>query len=212
MYEKIDRDGLDSLAPHEVLEFLLFFSLPRVNTNEIAHELLDRFGTLRRIINADPRDLLAVKGVGMQTVRLLKSLPQLNRIAMDEEITVKPIHSPHELIGYLRLFFSGEKREICYVFIFDACRYLTYKGILFVGGRDEVPFYPRDLIEITLKYDGAYVVISHNHLGKSCLPSTSDNVMTREMQEGLRTIGVVLLDHIIISPHGYYSYSSEGDL
>lgn len=212
MYDRIDRDGIESLAAHEILEFLLYFSLPRVNTNEIAHRLLERFGTLRKVINADREDLLAIKGVGMQTVRLLKALPYLQKLAMDEEITDKPIHSPQELTGLLRHTYSLEKREVCYVFVLDACRYLTYKGILFVGGRDDVPFYLRDLIEVTLKYDGAYVVVSHNHLGRSCSPSTSDNVMTREIQEGLRTIGVVLLDHIIVSPQGYYSYALEGDL
>ncbi len=212
LYDKVDQHGLSSLAPHEVLEYLLFFSIPRVNTNEIAHRLIRRFGSLRGVIYADSDDLKAIEGVGVHTVRLLKALPQLCQITMDEELADKPIHSPHELLDFMRLFFAGEKRELCYIFVMDACRYLTHKGVLFAGGRDEVPVYLRDLIETILKYNGAYLVICHNHLGKSCLPSAPDNQMTYEIQEGLRTIGVVLLDHIIISPHGYYSYAAEGDL
>lgn len=205
--------GLDSFADHEVLELLLFYAIPRQDTNPIAHRLLERFGTLDTLFAAPISEIQKVEGVGENAATLIKMLfPVCRRVRMSARKRETIINSCESAGEFFKNFFYGEEREVFY----EAC--LDVKGKLLMcfrlaeGAADTVAVNQRKLVENALLANASRIVLAHNHPSGVATPSRMDICSTRELRDALATVGVELLDHIIVADDDFVSLSASGML
>lgn len=207
------QHGLDSFADHEVLELLLFYAIPRKDTNPIAHALMDRFGSLDAVLAAPVEELCRVKGVGESAAALLKLTPQVyrrSRIAAAERERV--LNSSQRAGDYLLELFTGETAEVLYELCLDRKGKLLACRRVGEGGVSSINVDLRKIVENALLTGASGVILSHNHPSGIALPSADDCAATVRVKEALGTVGLVLVDHIVVADGDYVSMADSGQL
>ncbi len=207
------QHGLDSFADHEVLELLLFYAIPRKDTNPIAHALMDRFGSLDAVLSAPVEELCRVKGVGESAAALLKLIPQVyrrSRIAAAERERV--LNSSQRAGDYLLELFTGETAEVLYELCLDRKGKLLACRRVGEGGVSSINVDLRKIVENALLTGASGVILSHNHPSGIALPSADDCAATVRVKEALKTVGLVLVDHIVVADGDYVSMADSGQL
>ena len=209
--EQCLENGFDGLPSHQVLELLLFYAMPYKDTNELAHRLLDRFGSFAGVVNADYQELLQVNGVGPNTACLLALLPEFFRRYQLDMFGKRPrIADRQQLAEYAQALLAGKHYEAMYIVCMDAQRRVTGAPVLGEGTLSEVVVYPRNTVEMALRYQAKYVVLAHNHPGGTLRPSSADVQLTDQLRAVLRAVGITVLDHVIVAGDGYYSFADHG--
>ncbi len=205
--------GFDHFEDHQILELLLFYANTRQDTNPIAHELIDSFGSLKGVLEARPEMLATVKGIGPQAATLISMVVPLtrvwNRCAMS-----KPdrIGNSREAEKYCLSLVAGNRTERFYVIALNAqCNVLGRRRIS-EGSLSEVSAYPRLVMETALNYNAHSVLLCHNHPGGTCAPSQEDIASTLQLQRLLNGVGILVLDHIIVAGSVTYSMIEHGDI
>ena len=213
MRHRFLQGGLESFADHEALELLLYYAIPRRDTNPIAHTLMERYGSLAAVLDAPVEDLQKTEGIGESTAVLLKLVPQLYRKARLAEAERETVLNSSERAGaYLLERFAGEKHEVVYALFLDrkgkllACRRLGEGGIASAG------LDIRRLLEQALLTSASAVILSHNHPSGVALPSADDYMATDRAKSALGSIGVQLADHIIVADQDFVSMADSGYL
>ena len=205
-------EGLDAFDEHNVLELLLFYAIPRSDTNPTAHELLDTFGSLSAVLDAPLDALMKTKGVGENAATLLKLIPALARRYEIDKNNIACLSSTSLVGEYLLSRYVGKTQEVAYLICLDG----KYKPLCCVaiseGIVNTVSINARRVIELALKYNAVGVVLAHNHPGGIALPSNDDISTTFLIRDALRTINVKLLDHIIVADGDYVSMADSGML
>lgn len=207
------QHGLDSFADHEVLELLLFYAIPRKDTNPIAHALMDRFGSLDAVLAAPVEELCRVKGVGESAAALLKLTPQVyrrSRMAAAERERV--LNSSQRAGDYLLELFTGETAEVLYELCLDRKGKLLACRRVGEGGVSSINVDLRKIVENALLTGASGVILSHNHPSGIALPSADDCAATVRVKEALKTVGLVLVDHIVVADGDYVSMADSGQL
>ncbi len=211
-------DGLDGFPDHNILEMLLFYALPRGDTNEIAHRLLNSYhGNISEVLGADVESLRKVPGVGENAAVLLSMLPQVFRIYRQELMERKGIFGRSDVEQYIANRFTGENVERVLIACLDNRWNLI--GDEFQakhGGKVNCEFVStgsvnfslvdrRAVIETCLRYNATAAIIAHNHPRGSALPSRDDLNTTVDIKRSLEVIGVRLIDHLIVAREDYIS-------
>lgn len=213
MKKRFSEHGLASFSDIEALEMLLFYALPRKNTNEIAHHLLDRFGSFRGVLEADLDELRTVEGVGENAAALLRLVTEMNMRYVQSEQSAGRIMTQSEAAGeYLIPLYAYQKREMAYMLFLNSAGRLLCCRELARGIVNRVEFSARDIIEAAIKENAAKVVLSHNHLSGTALPSQSDIDSTLRIRDALKVIGIELSDHIIVCDDDFVSLYDSGYL
>ncbi len=209
--EQFRSHGLDSFADHEVLELLLFYAIPRKDTNTIAHALIDRFGSLEQVLAAAPEELEKVPGVGENAATLLKLIPQITRRARVSSASNEKVLDTTERIGaFFVEQFVAETNEIMYQLCLDAKGRMLGCHKISVGDVSSVSLNLRKVVEHALRSNAVLVALAHNHPSGVAFPSHEDKIATTLAREALETIGVRLVDHIIVADDDYISLRHEG--
>ncbi len=207
------KDGIDSFEPHQVLELLLFYSIPRRDTNELAHELLKKYGSLSGVFEADPKDLAKIPGIGENTAFLLSLIPQLARRYTNDKWGDKPeLNSSTKAGNYAVSLFGGRTYEAFYIICLDAQNRVNYSELVHEGTINEAPVYPRLLVEAAIRHKANSVILAHNHPGGTLNPSRADIEATRTICTALEAISIKVIDHIIVCGEKYYSFAENGRL
>lgn len=195
-----------ALSSHEVLEVLLFYAIPRKNTNELAHKLLDVFGTLEGVLTAEYDSLIVIDGVGHKTATFITTLNEIrNRI--DEEKNVMPtIFSYDGCKQMLINSFRGTTEEKFVAFFLDKRGAILVRKIFSSHSDSMVDFDLGELLKGALVKNAHSAVICHNHLSGNPKPSFSDDRATEKIFLALRLHNVILSDHIIIAGDHAFSY------
>ena len=209
----INEKGFEHFEDHQILELLLFYANARQDTNPLAHELLDRFGSLKGVLEARPEQLMTVDGIGKQQAVLLSMVVPLTRVwhrcAME---TPKRIGNSREAENYCLSILAGERTERFYVISLNAkCNVLGRRKIS-EGSLSEVSAYPRMVMETALNYNAHSVLLCHNHPGGTCAPSPEDIASTLQLQRLLNGVGILVLDHVIVAGDRTYSMIQHGDI
>ena len=213
MRQRFLKSGLDAFADHEALELLLYYAIPRRDTNPIAHALMERYGSLSAVLAAPVEDLKKVEGVGESAAILLKLAPQLYRKAKMSDAEQETILSSVERVGaYLLERFAGEKNEVVYQLCLDRKGKLLVCKKLGEGGVTSADLDIRRLVENALLTGASAVVLAHNHPSGVALPSDDDYTATRRIQEALQAVEVPLVDHIIVADSDFVSMAESGYL
>ena len=213
MKKRFLEGGLDHFADHEALELLLFYAIPRRDTNELAHRLIDHYGSLDAVLSAPVEDLLRTDGIGEHAAVLLKLVPrvvQKSRLsAANREMVLSDVDRMGE---YLLERFRGEKNEVIYQLCLDRKGKLLSCRRLNEGGVDSSELNIRRLVENALLASASLVVLAHNHPSGIALPSQEDYVTTDRVAAALEVVGIQLLDHIIVADDDYVSMADSGVL
>ena len=213
MRQRFLKSGLDAFADHEALELLLYYAIPRRDTNPIAHALMERYGSLSAVLAAPVEDLKKVEGVGESAAILLKLAPQLYRKAKMSDAEQETILSSVERVGaYLLERFAGEKNEVVDQLCLDRKGKLLVCKKLGEGGVTSADLDIRRLVENALLTGASAVVLAHNHPSGVALPSRDDYAATDRAKTALAVVGVALTDHIIVADGDFVSMSDSGYL
>lgn len=208
--EQFRQTGLDSFADHEALELLLYYAIPRRDTNPTAHLLLQKFGSLEGVFNASVEELQSVEGVGENAAILLSMLPAIVRRSMRAPAKEKILNSVERCGKYFLELLRHERREVLYQACLDAKGKLIVCKKLSEGNADSAAFSARQVVENALVADASLVVLAHNHISGVALPSEIDCVVTRRVRDALRAVDINLSDHIIVSDNDYVSMNQSG--
>ncbi len=202
--ERVRREFLengfsDATPPHKILEMLLFYSIPRKDTNEIAHALLDRFGSVEGILNASAPELMRIEGIGENSAALIKLLvPLFKHYQIGNNKTFRPT-SYDQICDFVKKKYMGLTHEVFAITTFNHAGKLIAFDILSEGDVSAVAMSNRIVVEKVLERKAAAVVISHNHPTGHAFPSDSDIERTKELLSAFRHLDIQLLDHIIVS-------------
>ena len=209
--EKFLAHGLDSFTDIEALELLLFFALPRQDTNPLAHALLDRFKNLRGVLTADLDALESVPGIGENAALLLRLVTALNRRCAEAGNAKRAVIKDSAAAGeYLMPYFAYRREECSVLLCLDVAGRVIQCHRVAEGGPGSVELAPRTLVELALRDKAAQVILAHNHISGVALPSGADIAVTQNLCQLLRTIDVELLDHIIVSEGDFVSLRDSG--
>ncbi|MDD4797029.1 MAG: DNA repair protein RadC, partial [Eubacteriales bacterium] len=204
---------LDSFQPHEVVELLLFYAIPRRNTNELAHALMAYFGSLSRIFNAPMEDLMAVPGIGQNAAVFLSMLPKVWRLyRQDSSRTASALDTYQRAGEYAVDLFIGRAREGLALLTLDASCRLLRDHMLHEGTVNEVTVHPRLIVETVLRDNASQVLLAHNHPGGSLKPSNADLLFTRRVALALAPIDVDVADHLIVCDDRFFSLAHAGHM
>lgn len=205
------KQGLSGFEPHEVLELALFFTRPRGNTNEIAHNLLKKFKTISAVLDAAPEELITVDGVGENTAVFLKLLPQLFAVYRQDKLSDEKIITGTDAAGkYFIPLFLGKKCEEVYMLSLDDKHKIIRCTKLFEGSVNAAPITVKKVVAEAVNTNATTVIIAHNHPGGIALPSSNDKIITRKLFTALDLINIRLEDHIIVADEDYVSLADSG--
>jgi DNA repair protein RadC len=207
-------EGLDAFEDHQVIELLLFFAIPRRDTNDLAHLLLRRYGSFSALLDADPVDLAQTEGVGEAAATLLSLVPALTRRysvdrARQERHTLTTSERSAEFLVPLM---AGRSEEVFYIVCLDTqCRVIV-PALVVEGLPDRAHIEPRKAVEVALRHKAHSVLLAHNHPSGQAKPTTADHRITQTLVGAFGAIGIVVRDHIIVAGDDWYSFSRAGDL
>lgn len=197
-------DGLDNFNEINALELLLFYTIPRSDTNPLAHRLLDRFGSFSAVLDADYNDLLEVEGVSDHTATFLKLLPESARYYESCKISQRKELSTLSDIGefFVRKY-VGVVKEIVYMLLLDNKRCVISIEKVHEGSVSSAAVSVRKMAETALKKRAAAVVIAHNHPSGLAIPSPDDILVTRNINSALQMLEIEFIDHFVVAENKY---------
>ncbi len=210
--EKMIKNGLESLADHEALEILLGYCVALRDVNEIAHNLIKKFGSIKAVFDAPYEELLLVKGVGKVSASYIRFIPEMTKFYYTLGSRNKNvIYDSCPKIGALFLpKFIGESVECVYAAAFDnigrlvRCEKIS-KGIVNLS---QVTI--KQIVDFTIRSNAASIALAHNHPSGIALPSINDFESSKTIASILDSIGVMLIDHIIVTDDDYVSLRESG--
>ena len=198
--------GAAALADYELIELILFRSIPRIDVKPLAKELIKRFGSFAEAIAADPKRLEEVEGMRPSAIvefKIVEAAAQ--RFAKGAVKKRLPMGSWSEVVDYCRTSMAFENREIFRILFLDKKNGLIADEVQGAGTVDHTPVYPREVIRRALELSATAIVLVHNHPSGDPSPSTQDVTMTREIIAIAKPLGVTVHDHIIVGRDGHAS-------
>lgn len=209
--QRLIKSGADSLENHEIIELLLYYAVPRKDTNELAHLLMDSFGSISAIMDAPFSCLSEVDGIGESSALLLKLIPVLARLYMEDKYkNLDKIMTEEKVHKMILNKFIGRTNENIALMLMDSKHKLLFFGIVCEGNTNASDIHIGKIMNLAVKYNAAYCILAHNHPSGVALPSNQDLETTRALSSAFRLLGVRLLDHIIVADNDSISLLDSG--
>ena len=209
--EKFLSSGLDGFHDYEVIELLLTLATPRKDCKEQAKAALKRFKTLQGVIEATPGALQEIKGIGPKNILGIKLVHAAAGRYLKKKIVKKdPIRSSRELFDYLYHALRDKMREIFKVVFLDAQNRIIAIETLFEGTLTASSVYPREVVQAALQHHAASLLLVHNHPSGEPRPSREDRLITQQLINACRVMGITVHEHLIIGDNTYFSFADHG--
>jgi len=207
----LKEGNFDHFEAHNILEYLLFNTIPIRDTNDTAHRLLNHFGTLSAVFDAPYSELIKVEGVGPHTATLIKAvLPMARAYSRDKDRLGIVLDETEKVVDFLSAKYVGYNDEVFSVICLDnCCKVLSY-DVIARGNVDMVHMDTRKLMEILIHTNATCAIIAHNHPGGTAIPSAGDQKATKTVGLSCSSINVKLLDHIILTDNDAVSMRESG--
>lgn len=205
--DRVRKESLEHFQDYQVLEYALTFVLPYKDTNLIAHELINKFGSLYAVLEADEEELMQVEGISEVSAHFLSHLLEIYRYYEQEKAkqTVTVI-SPDEVYKFVKQFFKGKLVEEIYLVSLSPNNKVVSIDKISQGTNCSAQADMRKIMELVTRRKVSNIVIAHNHPKGSCEPSDDDNNFTKMLVTSLTLSGCHLMDHLIIGEDDHYSY------
>lgn len=212
MRKRFFEQGLDGFDEHQVLEVLLYFAVARKDTNELAHALIAKFGSLSRVLEAPIPKLMEVPGIGENAAALISFSSALSRYYMFNKVKESGsiLSSIEDCGAYLLPLMINRETEVVYLLCLDAkCKLLCSK-MIGEGSVNSAGIPIRKIVETALAANATSVVLAHNHPSGLAFPSNEDINTTKLVSTALRAVDVILTDHLVFADHDYVSMTQSG--
>ena len=208
--DRFRREGLDNFDELYVLELLLFYCIPRKDTNPIAHRLLDQFGSLTAVLEASPEELEKVEGLNTSASTFLSLITQVGRYYQVRRAEPGDILRTSDQCGnYLMPYFFGRDTETVFMLCLDAkCKVICCKKVG-EGNVNSANIPIRRVVEMALSANATSVVLAHNHPSGLALPSADDVQTTLRLAAALETVEITLADHIVVCGEDFVSMAQS---
>jgi len=209
--ERFLKSGLSGFQDYEIIELLLTLSTPRQDCKQPAKEALKKFKTMRGVLEASPKELQQLEGIGPRNTICFGLLREVAERLLKEKIIDKPIYSSaQQIFDYLYLSMRGLKKEVFRVLFLNNRHQIIEIEDLSKGtvSSSQVPL--RGVFENALKHNATSLVFVHNHPSGNIKPSLQDKEQTRELVFGGAIMRIRVLDHIVIGGDKYFSFAAEG--
>lgn len=208
--DKFLKNLPSSFSDYELLELMLFTSIPRKDVKPIAKELLNKFGNFNSIINITKEKLFTVKGVNESVFLNLQIAKEiLQRVLSGPVMKQNVISSWGALVDYLKFSMSDLQVEQFRVLFLNKKNMLIENEIMATGTIDQTPVYPREIVKRVLFHEASAIILVHNHPSGSAKPSNSDIDLTAQIVNACKTVNVLVHDHVIIGKGEYYSFKTN---
>lgn len=211
MMKKYIENGMSIFEEHEILEIVLYFLFSRCNTNDIAHELLNKFGSITKVFEAAAEELMEVKGIGKTTAYQIVFLGDFFRYLSSCTPDPVKLKTFPEISKYCLSMYTNETKEHCYILFLDKRYRLISKLKLASGTSSSAEISIADIIRNAVRISAAKSILVHNHPDSVASASVEDIFATRELAAALKNINVDLMDHIIVSKDSIYSINSHAN-
>ena len=190
----------DTFPDHEILEMILYCAQPRKNTNDLGHKLLQEFGSVANVVEADYEKLKSIKGVGEHTAFVFKLIQAvINKYEKDKHNISKVILTPENIKIYIRNLFYGLTNEVAYAILLDANCEVKKVQKISTCTVNSAEIHTREIVKLAVNEKYPYLMLAHNHPNGNPLPSQSDIDMTKIVDKALSFIEVRLVDHVIVA-------------
>lgn len=208
MRMRIEENGAKSLQDHELLEVLLYYSIPRKDTNSLSHKIISEYGSLINALEADPDDMVKRLKVSQRTALLISLIPEfISRYNSKKWNKPKLNFSSSSTAGeYAKSLLNMKKNECFYILCLDAGNRLIKSELISEGIVNETTLNLREIAEIVLKNNASSVILAHNHPGGSLMASMEDIKTTTAITHTLNLLGIRVNDHIIVANNNYVSF------
>ena len=209
MRKRFLLDDFDGFEQHEALELLLYYAVPRKDTNPIAHRLLEQFGSLSAVLDA-PLNVLTQAGLTENAAVLLKMIPGMSRLYSDDKY-----NNTHKIINEKNLGrhmlekFTGRECEVVILMLLDAKYKELFCGVISKGSMSECQLYIRKIVQLAVTNNAKYAALAHNHPSGVALPSEQDIYATNDINKALALVGVTLIDHFVVADRDFVSMSQS---
>ncbi|MBA7506284.1 hypothetical protein ES706_04965 [subsurface metagenome] len=208
--EKFNKSGVAAFLDYEIIELLLTLGTPRKDCKPQAKEAINRFKSLRGVLEAPPEELQKIKGITPYNTFVIKFVQEVAREFLKEQILNKPYcKSSKEVFDYLYHSMRDLKKETFKVMFLNAQNQVIEVENLFEGTLTASAVYPREIIERAIKNNAAALIFVHNHPAGNPEPSDNDKQITRDLVFAGNIMQIKVLDHIIIGDNRYFSFADE---
>jgi len=208
--------GTEGLQEYELVELLLTYVLPQSDVKPIAKELINRFGSIKGIFDAEDEELKSVKYIKDKFISLIRLIKELNVIYHKQIALEKPVLNSIEEIAKYCMARMGCKmeEEFLVIYLDSSFKILSEKDFpakefYFSGTVDKAIVYPRTIIEEALKRKSYAFILVHNHPNGRLEPSEQDKILTKAIDITARGVGLILYDHLIVTADKYLSFKKE---
>lgn len=211
--QKLLALGGEALPDYELMELVLMQAIPRKDVKPLAKEMLRVFGSFAGALTAEPEELKAVSGIKDATVALFAVIREAAVRMLKNQASEAPvINNWDAIISYCRAAMGRKKIEIFRVLFLDSKNRLIRDEVLQEGTVNQTMIYPREIVKRALELSAVSLIMVHNHPAGDLKPSKNDVIMTKAVEDALRTINITLLDHLIVAKSGYVSFKERGYL
>ncbi|MBT3299449.1 MAG: DNA repair protein RadC [Candidatus Marinimicrobia bacterium] len=209
--EKFLKNGLEGFLDYEIIELLLTLGTPRSDCKQPAKSALKQFGSLKAVLEADIKDLKAIKGIGDKNVFGLKLSQAVSRKYLSDRILNQDfVRSSDDVLTYLKHNLRDKNHEVFMVIYLNGRNQILKMEELFKGTLNTSAVYPREVIKRALENDAAALVFVHNHPSGNPNPSKDDLTITKKLKEATASIDISIHDHLIIAGNDVYSFADHG--
>ncbi|MEM6383837.1 MAG: DNA repair protein RadC [Pseudomonadota bacterium] len=209
--ERFREAGAEALADYELLELLLFRSIPRRDTKQLAKQLIDRFGSLGAVLHAPVAQLCEVPGIKINTATDLHLVSAAAAAMHRDDIAHRDVLSSWSaVIDYCRSEMAHQSVEQFRILFLDKKNQLLRDEVQQSGTVDHTPVYPREVVKRSLELGASAIILVHNHPSGDPTPSNADITMTREIMAAAEPLGVNVHDHLIVGTQGHVSLRALG--
>lgn len=201
---------IESMSDHNMLELLLFYSIPRVDVKEVAYALMNRFGSLENVFNATPDELVTVDGIGENSAILISLVKHFHdRIKINQNSKTKKLTNFNVTAKYVSNLIGSSTVEKVIVISLDNDLNIIKTHFVADGTVNHAHVETADIIKRLLNDKASSVIIAHNHPKGSCEPSADDVNFTIKMLDMFRKISIRFIDHVIVNEHDCFCMSQE---
>jgi DNA repair protein RadC len=209
--QKYMTAGLEAFSDYEIIELLLSYAILRKDTKPLSKELIQQFGSIKGIMDADLSDLKKIDGISEHTAILFKLTKELSALYLKEKAREKTqISCTSELINFCRTTLGGKKDEEFWVIYLNVQNRIIEFERMQKGTVDQAFVYPRQILENALKKKASAIILVHNHPSGNVRPSDADLRITNTIREKARILEIAVHDHIIVGSDSFFSFREEG--
>jgi DNA repair protein RadC len=208
---RLIEGGGDALMDHELIEFLLMLAIPRVDTKPMAKRLLNEFGGIGGLLSADAEAIMRSGGVGVSAAAALKIVQAASLRMLRSEVKAQPILASWQaMLDYLRVDLAHITVERVRVLHLNSKNMLIRDELMAEGSIDQAVIHVREVIRRAIDLGSAAIILVHNHPSGDPQPSRADIMLTRDIADAGKKLGISVHDHVIIGATGHSSMRAMG--